>query len=125
MTARIAQREVVSAFLAALRNGDFEGLLAVLDPDVVVRIEEAGARPSAPREIRGARNWAKGALAFSPMARFVQPMLVNGSVGLVWAPQGRLRRVLRFTLEHGKIVQAEVIADPARLRKLELAALND
>jgi hypothetical protein len=66
---RNQQRGVVDAFLAALRGGDVEGLLAVLDPDVVVRIDETGARPGAPREIRGARNWAKGAVAFSQLAR--------------------------------------------------------
>jgi hypothetical protein len=67
------------------------------DPDVVVRVDEAAARPGTPREIRGARNWAKGALAFSQTMRFVQPVLVNGAVGLVWAPRGRLFRVIRFT----------------------------
>ena len=80
------QRGVVDAFLAALRAGDFEGLLAVLDPDVVVRVDEAAARRGAPREIRGARNWATGALAFSKVARFVQPTLVNGAVGLRLGP---------------------------------------
>ncbi len=119
------QREVVDAFLTALRDGDFEGLVAVLDPDVVVRGDEAAARPGAPREIRGARNWAKGAIAFSHLARSVQPMLVDGALGLVWAPRGRLSRVLRFTIAGGKIVQADVIADPARLRELDLAVLND
>ena len=99
------QRNVVNAFLTALRNGDFDGLVAVLDPDVVVRIDEAAARPGAPREIRGAVNWAKGALAFSQLARFVQPMLVDGTVGLVWAPRGRLSRVLRFAIRSGKIAQ--------------------
>src|SRR5438552_919381 len=119
------QREVVSAFLAALRAGDFEGVVAVLDPDVVVRVDEAAARPGAPREIRGARNWAKGAVAFSHMARFVQPALMNGSVGLVWAPRGRLLRALSLTITRGKIAQVDVIADPARLRELDLAILND
>jgi hypothetical protein len=80
------QRGVVDAFLAALRAGDFEGLLAVLDPDVVVRVDEAAARRGAPREIRGARNWATGALALSKVARFVQPTLVNGAVGLRLGP---------------------------------------
>jgi RNA polymerase sigma-70 factor (ECF subfamily) len=118
------QREVASAFLAALRAGDFEGLVAVLDPDVVVRWDEAAARPGAPREMRGAQTWAKGALAFSQIVRFVQPALVNGSVGLVWAPRGRLLRVLSFTITRGKIVQVDVVADPARLRELDLAVLD-
>ncbi len=119
------QREVAGAFLAALRAGDFEGLLAVLDPDVVVRMDEVAAPPGAPKEIRGARNWAKGAIAFSHMARFAQPALVNGSVGLVWAPGGRLLRGLIFTLTSGKIAQVEIIANPARLRNLKLAVLTD
>jgi hypothetical protein len=105
---RTQQREVVESFLAALRRGDVEGLVAVLDPDVVVRVDEAGERPGAPREIRGARNWAKGAVAFSrQLARSVQPMLVNGAVGLVWAPRGRLSRVLRFSIADGKIATVD------------------
>lgn len=118
------QREVVEAFLSALRRGDFDGLLAVLDPDVVVRIDATAARPGAPREIRGARNWAHGAIAFSQAARFVQPALVNGSVGLILAPGGKLSRVLRFTISNGKIVDAEIIGDPARLREIDLAVLG-
>jgi RNA polymerase sigma-70 factor (ECF subfamily) len=119
------QREVVDAFLTALRGGDFEGLLAVLDPDVVVRADEAGARPGAPREVRGARVWAKQALGFSQSPRFARPALVNGVVGAVLAPGGRLLRVIRFTMTRGKIVQIDVVADPARLGELDLALLND
>jgi len=119
-TDRTRQREVVNAFLAALRGGDFEGLIAVLDPNAVVRVDEAAASPGAPREIRGARNWAKGALAFSHAARFAQPALVDGAVGLVWAPGGHLLRVLKFTFAHGKITEVDVVADPARLRRLDL-----
>lgn len=119
------QRRVVDAFLTALRNRDFEGLVAVLDPDVVVRVDEAAARPGAPREVRGARNWAKGAVAYAQFARFVQPMLVDGAVGLVLAPRGRVLRVLSFTMKEGKIAQVEVIADPLRLRELDLAVLKD
>ena len=117
------QRKVVDAFLAALRSGDFDGLIAVLDPDVLVRIDEAGARPGAPREIRGARNWARGAVAFSRTARFAQPALVDGSVGIIFAPDGKLSRVLRFTIANGKIIQADIIAEPVRLRGLDLAVL--
>ena len=93
------QRKVVDAFLAAMRAGDFEGLLAVLDPDVVVRIDEAAGRPGAPREIHGARAWAKGALAFAHAISATQPALVDGAVGLVWAPGGRLFRALRLTFD--------------------------
>jgi RNA polymerase sigma factor (sigma-70 family) len=118
------QRKVVDAFLTALRSGDFEGLLAVLDPDVAVRIDEAAARPGAPKEIRGARNWAKGAIAFSQAVQFAQPALVNGSVGIVFAPRGKLSRVLSFTILNGKIADVEIIADPHRLRELDLAVLG-
>jgi RNA polymerase sigma-70 factor (ECF subfamily) len=117
------QRVVVDAFLAALRAGDFEGLLAVLDPDVVVRMDAA---PGAPREFRGAANWARGATAaFSPFARFVHPAVVNGSVGLVFAPGGKLSRVLSFTLANGKITQVEIITDRDRLQQLDLSVLED
>ena len=119
------QRRVVDAFLIALRRADFAGLMAVLDPDVVARVDESAARPGTPREIRGARNWAQGAIAFSQLARSVQPMLVNGSIGLVWAPRGRLSRVLRFTLKNGKIAEIDVVADPTQLRRLDLAVLDD
>jgi len=118
------QREVVDAFLAALRGGDFEGLIAVLDPDVLVRSDVAAVGPGGTREVRGARNWAKGAIVAARGARFAQPALVGGRVGLVVAPRGRLFRVLSFTFAGGKIAQVEVIGDPARLRELELAVLD-
>jgi RNA polymerase sigma factor (sigma-70 family) len=116
------QREVVDTFLAALRSGDFDALVAVLDPDVVVRADNP---PGAPKEVRGARTWAKGAIAFSRHARFARPALVNGAVGVVMAPRGRLFRALSFTITRGKIVEIGVIADPERLRQLDLAVLND
>jgi RNA polymerase sigma factor (sigma-70 family) len=120
------QRRVVDAFLDALRRGDFEGLVAVLDPEIVVRIDDAAARPGAPREIRGAENWAKGAIAFSrQLAGAVQPMLINGEVGLVWAPRGHVLRVLRFSFADGQITTADVIADPARLSEFDLAVLDE
>jgi RNA polymerase sigma-70 factor (ECF subfamily) len=75
-------------------------------------------------EIRGAEASARQALALSRGARFAQPALVNGAVGIVVAPRGRLSRVLRFTVAHGKIVQVDVVADPARLRQIDLAVLG-
>lgn len=123
-TSRREQREVVDAFLGALRNGDFEGLVSVLDPDVIVRIDEASARPGAAREIRGARNWAQGAIAFSQATRFAEPALINGNPGAVFAPRGKLSRVLSFTIAERKIVQVDIIGDPARLRDLDLAILE-
>lgn len=117
-----SQREVVDTFLAALRGGDFDGLLAVLDPDVVVRADQGPG--VSPREIRGARTWARGAIAFAQQVRFAQPALVDGAAGLVMAPRGRLFRALRFTITSGKIVAVDVIADPERLRRLDVAVLN-
>jgi len=119
------QREIVEAFLRALRARDFQGLVAVLDPEVVVHIDEAAARPGAPTEIRGAHNWAKGAMAFARFAEAIEPMLVDGAVGLVWAPHGQLSRVLRFTIGGGRITGAEIIADPRRLEKLNLDVLEE
>ena len=123
-SARIGrQREVVDAFIKALRAGDFEGLVAILDPDVVFRADVAG-RPGAPVEVRGARNWAKGAIAYAQAARFMRPALVNGAVGLILAPRGRLQRVLAFEFDaEARIRAAEIISDPARLGTLDLAAL--
>jgi RNA polymerase sigma-70 factor (ECF subfamily) len=120
---RARQRDVVDAFLAALRGGDFDGLIAVLDPDVLVRADASVTRGSA-SEVRGAEAWARGAIAAARGAQFARPALVNGTVGVVVAPRGRLFRVLSFTFTGGKISQVEVIGDPARLRQLELAVLD-
>lgn len=115
----VRQREVVGAFLTALRAGDFEGLLAVLDPDLVVRADMPGA--AAPTEIRGAAVWAKGAVSYGHMAQAVRPALVNGAIGLVMAPHGRLTRALTFTIVDGKITEINVIGDAARLETLDVA----
>jgi RNA polymerase sigma factor (sigma-70 family) len=117
------QRKVVDAFLAALRAGDFQALVAVLDPNVVITADAFAQPVEAKREIRGAENWAKGAIAAARGARAAQPALIDGAVGLVIAPQGRLFRALRFTLAEGKIAAVEVIGDPERLRHLDLAIL--
>src|SRR5215831_2542563 len=119
-----SQRVVVDAFLAALRAGDFEGMLAVLDPDVVVRMDASA--PDAPREFRGAENWARGATAaFSRFAPLVQPALVNGSVGLVVAAGGKLSRALTFTLANGRIAEVEIITNRDRLKQLDLSILEN
>jgi RNA polymerase sigma factor (sigma-70 family) len=117
------QRKVVDAFLAALRAGDFQALVAVLDPNVVITADAAAQPVEAKREIRGAENWAKGAIAAAGGARAAQPALIDGAVGLVIAPKVRLFRALRFTLAEGKIAAVEVIGDPERLRRLDLAIL--
>ena len=119
----VRQREVVDAFLAALRGGNFEGLLAVLDPDLAVRADMPG-QAGTPTEIRGAAVWAKGAVAYGHLARNVRPALVNGSVGLILGAQGRLSRALTFTIADGRITGIEVIGDPARLSALEVSTLD-
>jgi RNA polymerase sigma factor (sigma-70 family) len=116
------QREVVDAFLAALRGGDFDGLLAVLDPDLVVRTDLVPS--GVPAEVRGAAVWAKQAVAFGHMARLVRPALVNGGIGLVMAPRGRLSRALTFTIANGKITAIEVIGDAARLGDLDVSIVD-
>jgi RNA polymerase sigma factor (sigma-70 family) len=116
------QREVVDAFLAAARSGDFDALLAVLDPDVVLRADSGAMLAGLSREEHGApavaRRAAKG------RARAARPALVNGAVGVVVAPRGRLLMVLGFTISGGKIVEIDVIADPERLRQLDLVLLD-
>jgi RNA polymerase sigma factor (sigma-70 family) len=119
------QREIVEAFLAASRRGDFEALLAVLDPDVLLRADRAAVPPGRPREVRGATAVARNALAASRRARFGQLGLVDGAVGIILAPRGRLFLVMAFTITHGKIVAIDVIANPERLHRLDLAVLAD
>jgi RNA polymerase sigma-70 factor (ECF subfamily) len=117
------QREVVDAFLAAARGGDFDALLAVLDPDVVLRSDRAARRPGVPAEVRGAAMVAQQAVR--GRARAAQPALVNGAVGIIVAPRGRLLMVLDFTVIDGKIVAIDAIADPERVRQLDLALIPD
>jgi RNA polymerase sigma factor (sigma-70 family) len=119
------QREIVEAFLAASRRGDFEALLAVLDPDVLLRADRAAVPPGTPREVRGATAVARNALAASRRARVSQLGLVDGAVGIILAPRGRLFLVMAFTITHGKIVAIDVIANPERLHRLDLAVLAD
>jgi RNA polymerase sigma-70 factor (ECF subfamily) len=116
------QREVVDAFLAASRGGDFDALLGVLDPDVVLRADRAAVRMGASREVRGA---AAVADTFSGRARVAQPALVDGAVGAVWASGGRPRVVFGFTITRGKIVEIDLVGDPERLRQLDVAVLDD
>jgi RNA polymerase sigma-70 factor (ECF subfamily) len=115
------RRAVVDAFLAASRGGDFAALLAVLDPDVVLRADRAAVQVGAAREVYGAPAVAE---TFSGRARVARPALVNGAPGLVWAPGGRPRVVFGFTIVHGKIVEIDLVADPDRLRELDLAILD-
>ena len=119
------QREVVEAFLAASRDGDFEALLAVLDPDVTLQADEAAAPPGMARQVRGAAVVARQGLTFSRRAQFGRLALVNGAVGVILAPHGRLSVALSLTIVDGKITQMNVVADPERLAQLDLAVLAD
>ena len=119
------QREVVDAFFAAARDGDFEALVAVLDPDVVLRSDGGAERPGASVVVHGATAVAERAMTFARLSPFVRPALVNGAAGVVVAPRGRPFSVMGFTVTGGKIVQIDALADPARLRELDLALLDD
>ena len=120
---RTRQRGLVDAFLAALRGGDIDALVAVLDPEVVVRADRTAAPPDG-SETRGAATWARGAVRFARAVQgAVQPALIDGEVGLVLAPRGRLLRALRFTITGDRITAIDIVADPARLDELELAVL--
>jgi RNA polymerase sigma factor (sigma-70 family) len=117
------QREAVDAFLSAARDGDFEALVAVLHPEVVLRADR-GPIPGGSRVIRGARAVAEGALTFADLARFARPALVNGAAGLVAVQHGRPVSVLGFTVSGGRIVEIDILVDRARLRRLDLAHLQ-
>jgi RNA polymerase sigma factor (sigma-70 family) len=117
----VGQRQVVEAFVAALRAGDFEGLVAVLDPDLVVRADMPGAPAS---EIHGAAAWAKGAISYGHLVQLTQFALVSGAIGVVVAPKGRLVRALQFTIANGKIGEIDVIGNPARLGELDVSIID-
>jgi RNA polymerase sigma factor (sigma-70 family) len=119
-----AHRGLVTRFLTALRAGDIEALVAVLDPDLVFRVDGVAAAAGKPVEIHGARTWAVNAVTFAAMLRQVEVALVDGSVGVVQAPGGRLARVMSITIEDGRITRIDVVADPARLERIEVSALE-
>jgi RNA polymerase sigma-70 factor, ECF subfamily len=114
------QREVVDAFFEASREGDFEALVAVLHPDVVIRSDGGEARPSANHVIRGAAEVASRALTYAALSPFVRPVLVNGVAGALVAPQGRPFSVMAFTVAGGRVVAIDALADPDRLERLGL-----
>jgi RNA polymerase sigma factor (sigma-70 family) len=116
-----SNREIVDAFLAASREGNFEALLALLDPDVVLRADPEAVRAGASKEVRGAVAIAE---TFQGRARLALPALVNGAAGAVWAPGGRPRVVFSFTIASGKIVEIGLLADPERLSRLDLTILE-
>ena len=118
------QWEVVDAFIAAARDGDFDGLLAVLDPSVRLRADAGAALSGRSREFRGADAVARQALAWSRVDLSMQRALINGAAGLVSTRDGRPLSVGAFTISGGKIVEIDVLADPQRLRQLDLTVLD-
>jgi RNA polymerase sigma factor (sigma-70 family) len=124
-TDHVRQREVVDAFFAAAHGGDFEALVAVLDPDVVLRSDGGERRPAHTVVVHGAEAVAKRAMTFARLAPHVRPALVNGAAGVVVAPGGRPFSVLGFTIAGGRIVEIDALSDPARLERLDLTVLDD
>ncbi|TMS00415.1 RNA polymerase sigma factor SigJ [Nonomuraea basaltis] len=118
------QRQVVDAFLAAARGGDFHALLAILDPDVVMRVDAGAVAGGGMWTISGAQAVAGQVSGFQryTTTRHVEPMLVNGTLGLVSTEEGKPRGVLSFTIADGKIVTLDILSDPERLARLELSA---
>jgi RNA polymerase sigma-70 factor, ECF subfamily len=118
------QREVVDAFFAAAREGDFDALVAVLDPDIVLRADGGAARPDASAVVHGAREVASRAMTFRQLAPFVRPALINGVAGVVVAPRDRVVSVMAFTVAGGRVVAIDALADPERVRTLDLTVLD-
>jgi RNA polymerase sigma factor (sigma-70 family) len=113
------QRALVDAFLAASRDGDFQALVTILDPDVVFRIDAGGRGPSAREPVTGAEAVARQILARGrPFVRFARPARVNGRAGVVVAPGGTPMAVVGFTTARGRIVAVDLITDPNKLRRL-------
>jgi RNA polymerase sigma-70 factor, ECF subfamily len=123
---QLPARSRVDAFFAAARGGNLDALLAVLDPDVVVRADRGAVPAGASRELRGARAVAEQALTFSRVVQFARPALVNGAARIVsWLPGGQPFSVMGFTVRRGRIVEIDILADPTRLRQLDLTVLDD
>jgi RNA polymerase sigma factor (sigma-70 family) len=119
------QREVVDAFLAAAREGDFDGLVAVLHPDVVLRADGGRKLPRQSVVFRGAETVARNAVLARRRAPFARPALVNGAAGVVSIAGGRVLSVMGFTVREGKIVEIDVLSDPDRLAELNGSGLDD
>ncbi|KAK1178148.1 sigma-70 family RNA polymerase sigma factor [Streptomyces sp. NBS 14/10] len=121
-TDRARKREVVDAFLTASRGGDFDALLAVLDPDVVARSDGGTLRPSLLR--RGAQDVASQAITFARIAEAARPVLINGSPGVVSVAEGRVVSVMAFTIRGGRITALDILTDPERIAEMDLDALS-
>lgn len=120
-----AQRAVVDAFLAASRRGDFEELVNLLDPDIVLRVDGGTARPGLTQLIRGRDAVAARARGFARFGKTATPVIVNGVAGaLAWTPKGEPFAVGSCTVRDGRIVSMEVLADPERIRELDLTFLE-
>jgi RNA polymerase sigma factor (sigma-70 family) len=117
------QRRVVDAFLAAVHDGDFEALVQVLDPEVVLKSDHIPGRLT---ELRGAQQVAGQALIFSRLAQSVQPVLVNGAAGIIsWLPGGRPFSVMGFIVRNNRIAEIDIVRDPSRLSRIDLTVLKD
>jgi RNA polymerase sigma-70 factor (ECF subfamily) len=126
-----SQREVAQAFMTASRDGNLEAVLAVLDPDVVLRVDPVAVRAAAANEAKGAprlvsevRGAADVARVFLGSAQAARPALVDGTPGAAWAPGGRPRALWAFKVEQGRIVEVQVIADPKAIARLEVLLLD-
>jgi RNA polymerase sigma-70 factor (ECF subfamily) len=119
---RARRREIVDAFIAASRGGDFSALLSLLDPEVVMRADEAAIRLGGKAELRGA---APVAQFFKGSAQSARPAIVDGTLDIAVVPGGRLLLVLRLDIADGRIAGIEVVAEPDRLRQLDLDIIND
>ncbi|MFD4421428.1 RNA polymerase sigma factor SigJ [Agromyces sp. NPDC058484] len=117
------QRRAVDAFFAASRGGDFDALVAVLHPDVVLRADGGAGRPSLTKLLRGAATVAGQAVTYAQLAPWVHPVLVNGAAGVVVAPHGEAGSVMAFTVVDGLIAAIDVLADPVRLRELDVVGM--
>jgi RNA polymerase sigma-70 factor (ECF subfamily) len=118
------RREVVEAYLAATRRGDFGALLSMLDPDVVLRVDIPAQGAERPHDLRGAAAMVDRTREFSRPLRFCRVAFLDGNPGLVMAPRGRLARAIAFTFSGDKISKVEVIGDPERLRRMDVSVLE-
>ncbi len=119
------QRQVVEAFIAAAREGDFDALVALLDPDIVLRADSGPGIPGATIEVRGAAEVASRAVTFARLQLHNRPVLVNGVLGMVAYRDGQAFSVGAITVRGGRIVEMDILADPERLRRLDLTAVDE
>jgi RNA polymerase sigma-70 factor (ECF subfamily) len=119
------KRQIMAAFLDAVRAGDMDTIMALLDPSVVLRADASVTPGGTAVEVRGSTTVAKGALTFAARTRFASPMLVNGGPGIVVAPHGQVRSVLLMDIAEERIRTIEVFGDPARLAQMDFALIGD